>query len=144
MKAYEYFTPAVQDKIAEAIRKAESKTSGEIRLHVEDHCEVDPVDRAVQVFEKLNMQNTKERNGVLFYVAVTSRKFSVIGDSGIHQKVGSHYWNEILGEVMEYIKSGSLAEGLCAGIVHVGKELGTYFPLQKNDRNELTDDISFG
>lgn len=144
MEAAAIFTPEVLRKIEESIRTAESQTSGEIRLHVEDVCHVDPVERAIELFEDLKMHETKERNGVLFYIAVASRKFAVIGDQRIHNNVGEKYWKEILDEVNDYLKQGNIADGLAAGIVHVGKELSQYFPLQANDKNELSNEITFG
>lgn len=144
MEAATFFSPEVRKKIENTIRLAEEKTSGEIRLHIEDVCEIDPVDRAIEIFEDLNMHQTALRNGVLFYVAFASRKFAVIGDIGIHVKVGEKYWQKILTEVNNELKSGNITDGLCAGILHVGEQLRDYFPLQADDKNELSNEITFG
>lgn len=144
MEAAAFFSPEIRKKIEDTIRLAEEKTSGEIRLHVEDVCEIDPVERAIEIFEDLNMHQTTLRNGVLFYVAFASRKFAVIGDIGIHEKVGEAYWKNILNEVNVQLKSGNITDGLCAGILHVGEQLREFFPLHTNDKNELSNEITFG
>ena len=85
-----------QQQIIDAIKNAELATSGEIRVHIEGVCpNGDPMARAVEVFEHLGMHKTREQNGVLFYVAIDDRKFAVIGDKGIDQKVPAHFWEDI-------------------------------------------------
>ncbi len=131
-------------QIENAVRVAEQNTSGEIRVHIEKHCKGDVLDRAAYIFEKLEMHKTKLRNGVLFYVAFEDRKFAILGDAGINQKVPSDFWDEIKEEVMASFKEGMYAAGLSAGIVKAGQQLKEHFPYQKDDINELSDEISFG
>lgn len=129
----------------EAISRAELYTSGEIRVHVEKICEGDSVQRAKEIFEKIGMQKTRLRNGILFYLAEESRKFAVIGDSGIHAQVGSDFWNEIRDCLSKKFSEGKFTDGLTDGIEMAGKALGKWFPHEgKNDQNELNNDVSFG
>lgn len=144
MKAAEFFTSETQAEILKAIKLAESKTSGEIRLFVEDKCKGDVLDRAVFMFEKLNMHNTEQRNGVLFYLAFTDRKFAIIGDAGINSKVEANFWDNIKEDMKGYFIKDNILEGLSNGIIKAGDALGKYFPHNKNDKNELSDNVVLG
>lgn len=130
--------------IVDAIKEAESHTSGEIRLHIENHCKQDVLDRAAEVFSVLNMHKTKLRNGVLIYMALKDKKFAIIGDAGINQKLDDHYWGDIKEHMVSRFKSGSIIMGLCEGIGMVGQKLKEKYPAAANDKNEITDEISFG
>ena len=130
--------------IKQAILNAELDTSGEIRVHIEDVCPGEVLDRAAHVFEKLEMHNTKLRNGVLFYLAMKNRKFAVIGDAGINANVPDAFWDHLKMEMLDYFREGEFAEGLIYGIGRTGDYLKKFFPYQKGDKNELPDDISFG
>ncbi|GAB4249694.1 MAG: TPM domain-containing protein [Vicingaceae bacterium] len=131
-------------KVTEAIQTAEKNTSGEIRVHIEQKCEEDVLDHAAFIFDKLNMHKTALRNGVLFYVALNSRKLAILGDVGINQKVPKGFWDEIKELMINHFKKGEFAEGLSNGILKAGEQLKQHFPYQSNDKNELSDEISFG
>lgn len=133
-----------EQRVLEAIREAERNTSGEIRIHIEKHCKTEAYQRAVEVFEKLGMTQTEQRNGVLIYIALSDHLFSVIGDQGINEKVAQHFWEDEIELMRSYFKKGEMAEGLVRGILAVGEQLKQYFPYGKNDVNELKDDISYG
>ena len=134
-----------EKQITEAIGLAEANTSGEIRVHIENFCPHDPLDRAVEVFAALHMHKTKLRNGVLFYVALKSHKFAVIGDAGINAVVPDNFWDEIKTNVLASFKNRDFADGLVKGILMAGEQLRTYFPHDDvNDINELGNEISFG
>ena len=138
-------TEAHEKQITEAIGQAEANTSGEIRVHVENTCTKDPLDRAVEVFAALHMHQTKLRNGVLFYVALKSHKFAVIGDAGINAVVPKNYWDEITKNVLADFKEGNYGSGLVKGILMAGEQLKTYFPHDAStDTNELHNAVSFG
>ncbi len=137
------FTPEQEKIVTDAIKQAEQNTSGEIRVHIENYDKDDVLDRAAYWFAKLEMHKTKERNGVLFYLAVDARKFAILGDAGINSKVPEGFWNEIKDTVVEYFKQGKFAEGLAKGILMAGEQLKKYFPHQKDDINELSDEISY-
>ena len=138
------FTAAEQQRIVEAIRQAEKATSGEIRVHVEAHCaHADPVQRAIEVFAQLGMQQTKDQNGVLFYLAHADRKFAIVGDKGIDANVPAGFWESTRNILRSHFASGAYAEGLSQGILLAGQQLKQYFPYASDDTNELADDISF-
>jgi len=144
MSVHKYFTEQDKLQITNAIRVAETNTSGEIRLHVENKCPDDVLDRAAYIFEKLEMHKTELRNGVLFYLAVEDRKFAILGDAGINQKVSDDFWESTKEKVIGYLKDGKYAQGLADGIVMAGEQLKAHFPYQEDDVNELSDEISFG
>jgi uncharacterized membrane protein len=144
MSVQKYFTEENKLQISNAIRVAETDTSGEIRVHIEKHCKGDVLDRAAYIFDKLEMQKTKLRNGVLFYLAVEDRKFAILGDAGINQKVPENFWEGIKEDVIGKFKEGRFAEALSDAIVKAGKQLKEHFPFQDDDVNELSNEISFG
>ncbi len=139
-----YFTEENKLEITNAIRVAETNTSGEIRVHIEKHCRENVLDRAAYIFEKLEMHKTKLRNGVLFYVALEDQKFAILGDAGINQKVPDNFWDEIKELVIGKFKEKMYTSGLSEGILKAGEQLKIHFPYKKDDVNELSDDISFG
>lgn len=144
MNAEKYFTQENKLQIANAIRVAEMNTSGEIRLHIEKYCKGDVLDQAAYVFEKLEMHKTKLRNGVLFYLALEDRKFAILGDAGINMKVPADFWDKANENVLSKFKEGKLTEGLTTGILMAGEQLKVHFPYLADDKNELSNDISFG
>ncbi len=144
MGASKIFNTKQKKQITDAIKNAELNTSGEIRVHIENKCKIDTLDRATEVFSKLQMHKTELRNGVLFYVAINSHKFAIIGDAGINAKVADGFWDEINNTVISYFKEANHTEGLSQGIIMAGNQLKKHFPYQDGDVNELSDDISFG
>lgn len=141
-KVEDFLTAEQEQEIIAAIRLAEKNTSGEIRVHLERYSEKDPLERAKEVFYFLKMDETVEKNGVLFYVAVDDKKFSVLGDSGIDKAVPANFWKSIKERVLDKFKSGNYAEGLKLGIIETGQKLKEYFPYTDGDKNELPDSIS--
>ena len=143
MKASKFFSKEQQNQILASVREAEEATSGEIRVHIETSCPEDVLDRAAWIFKKLGMNKTAERNGVLFYLAVSDKKFAIIGDAGINSKVPAGFWDKISELLQGNFKEGKFAEGLSEGIVLAGEQLKTHFPHRTDDINELSDEISF-
>ncbi|GAB1418642.1 TPM domain-containing protein [Bacteroidales bacterium] len=142
--ARNFFSAAEKDDIKNAIIQAEQNSSGELRVHLENHCAAEVLDRAAFLFEELGMKKTAARNGVLFYLAVKDRKFAVIGDAGINAVVETHFWEEIRQTMTAFFQKGEFVNGLIAGIQTTGQKLKTYFPFQQDDKNELPNDISYG
>lgn len=138
------FSKADETRILDAIVEAEKGTSGEIRIHVEQHCKKPVYDEAVAVFERLGMTKTKERNGVLILVALADHKFAIIGDEGINSKVPTGFWEETKNLMIEHFKKGNIVDGIIEGILDVGQQLKIYFPIKADDQNELKNDISYG
>jgi uncharacterized membrane protein len=139
------FSQEDKNRIVSAISAAELATSGEIQVHIENHCRLDVLDRAAEVFETLKMHKTKERNAVLFYLAVADHKFAILGDSGINKVVPANFWEDIKEEMGKSFKQHAFTEGLAIAIEACGQQLKTHFPYDnKGDINELPDEISFG
>ena len=131
-------------RVAQAIGEAERLTSGEIRVHIEEHIEEDVLDHAAFVFEELGMQHTAERNGILIYASVADRLVAVIGDKGINDRVPPGYWDGIVGLLKQHFAAGRHADGLCEAVHQVATKLQEFFPQRSEDRNELSNEVSFG
>lgn len=143
-KLDDYLTPEEQQEIAKAVRLAEERTSGEFRIHVERSCSGDPLARAEEIFRRLEMYKTEERNAVLIYVALDSRKFALYGDTNIHSRTGKEFWVSLVAQVKERIQSTRhISAGLCLAVEAVGAQFALHFPRKENDRNEIPDEISF-
>lgn len=142
--AANFFTEEDKKRLVLAIQQAEKNTSGEIRLHVENTCSTNPMVRAIKLFGKLKMNQTKQRNGVLFYLAVKDKVFTILGDKGINDVVPIYFWDNIKDNLQASFKEGHFVDGLVAGILAAGEQLKAHFPYQSDDVNELSDDISFG
>jgi uncharacterized membrane protein len=141
--AKNFFTSEQQEDIRQAIINAELDTSGEIRVHIENTCKGDVLDRALEVFNKLGMEKTKSRNGVLIYLAVKNRKFAIIGDKGIHEAVTENYWDSVKNKMLNHFRENQFTDGLVEAITETGNKLKKYFPYRTDDVNELSNDISF-
>lgn len=142
--AEEKFTDSEKEEIIQAIKSAELNTSGEIRVHIENHCKEDVLDRAAEIFNVLKLHKTTLRNGVLFYMAIKDHKFAILGDRGINEKVSENFWDNIKEHMAGRFKAGMVTEGLVEGIKMAGRQLKQHFPIADDDKNELSDDISFG
>lgn len=142
--ARDFFTADEKNRIKESILEAEGKTSGEIQVHLENHARKPLAERAAEVFDILNISATSRRNGVLFYLAVKDRQFAILGDAGINQVVEPGFWDDIRQHMETRFREGKFTDGICDGIRLAGEQLARYFPISKNDINELPDDISFG
>jgi uncharacterized membrane protein len=140
----EQFNDADLLKITDAIAKAEKKTSGEIRVHIEKICPEDVLDHAAFIFEKLAMHETKQRNGVLFYLSLEDHKFAILGDVGINTKVPKGFWEIVKESMLPHLKAGNIPQALETGILLAGKQLQTYFPFDDSEGNQLSNDVSFG
>ncbi|TRZ43108.1 TPM domain-containing protein [Robertkochia solimangrovi] len=140
----DFLTAEDEEAIIAAIRKAELTTSGEIRVHIERTTTEDPYTHALEIFHFLKMDNTIDRNGVLIYIAVDLKKFVICGDKGIDAVVPDNFWDVTRDKMQEQFRHGKFRDGIIAGILSAGDQLQHYFPWDKNDINELPDDISKG
>ncbi len=143
-KVEDFLTKAEEAEIVEAIRLAEKNTSGEIRVHLEKQTSIAPIERAVEVFHELHMDETQQRNGVIIYVAVKSKQFAIYGDQGINDKVADNFWNSTKDIMLDHFKNGRNKQALVDGIYSVGEQLKQFFPYQSDDTNELSNEISKG
>jgi|SRR5665647_74730 len=141
-----FFSPEENDKIVQSIQDAERQTSGEIRIFVESHCKyVDPLDRAAEIFAKLQMEKTKLRNGVLFYIALKDKQLAIFADKGIHEATGMVHWKNVVKEILSVFSKDSVVAGITTTIYKIGQALQVHFPFDKEvHKNELPDEIIFG
>jgi len=142
----EFLAAIDEPRIVAAIREAESRSRGEIRVHVAEGGVSDPRRAAEADFERLGMTATAERNGVLILVAPESQSFAVIGDRGIHEKLPDGFWDELAASLREQFAAGRFTDGIVTAVTRVGDELQRHFPRRagEGDRNELPDSVSRG
>lgn len=144
MKLSDFLSEAERQTVQSAIKEAELKTSGELRVHIESTCTSNVIERAATVFKEINMHLTKERNGVLIYLSIKDQKLAIIGDKGINDVVPNGFWDEIKNSMIADFKNKQFQKGLVEGIHKIGEKLIQDFPFKEDDKNELSNDISFG
>jgi uncharacterized membrane protein len=145
-KKKDLFTADENARIVDAIRHAEKRTSGEIRIYIEPKNPlVNTLERAALIFTKLKMEATDHRNGVLLYIANKDKELALYGDKGIHEKVGEEYWQKEVQAMLDAFKNDNLVDGIVNCIKHIGETLCEKFPyIATEDKNELPDEIIFG
>ncbi len=144
-KQKQYFDASEQERIVQAVKDAENHTSGEVRVFVEGKCEyVDPVDRAKEIFFNLQMEKTRDRNAVIFYIAVDDHQLALFADEGIYQRLGADYWNKEVQLIISQFKKHDIVGGICSCVRDIGQALTEQFPNEAGDKNELPDEIIFG
>lgn len=143
-KVEDFLSAEEEQEIVKAIVEAEKNTSGEIRVHIESHSKIEHFKRAQEVFHVLKMDNTKEENGVLIYVAVHDKKFVIYGDKGIDKVVPDNFWDTTKDTIQAQFVQGNFKQGIIDGILKAGFELKKHFPWQHNDTNELSNEVSKG
>ncbi|MEL4306566.1 TPM domain-containing protein [Joostella sp. CR20] len=137
-----FLTSEEENEVVNAIRQAEKETSGEIRVHIEGTSKKTPLERAHELFHFLKMDNTKDENGVLIYVATNDKTFAIYGDKGIDKVVPKDFWNSTKDIIQNHFRNKRFKDGLVEGILKAGEELQKHFPWQHDDVNELPDQIS--
>lgn len=138
-----FFSNKEKKRIVEAIRAAEKNTSGEIRVHLERKARPDFFEHAKDVFQRLGMTETELRNGVLIFIGIESKRFAILGDIEINNKVPAGFWDESARQMGGYFRADHFADGLVHAILDVGQKLRDFFPYQRQDLNELPDEISY-
>ncbi len=138
------FSKDQETRITTAIGVAEKGTSAEIKIHIDKHCKANPLDKAVEKFFALKMEETAARNGVLIYLAYKDRKVAIIGDKGINEVVDNDFWDSTYSIMKSEFAKGDICQGLCMAVENVGEKLKQFFPYQEDDINELSDEISYG
>ena len=141
MRAPKFIKQLREPEIVAAIRAAEQKTSGELRVFISRKDVADPVAAAQAEFTRLGMTQTRERNAVLIYLAPGSRKFAVIGDQGVHVRCGDAFWQELAGAMTKHFRTGEFTDGIVQGIKHAGELLAEHFPRRPDNDNELPDRV---
>ncbi|WP_297761132.1 TPM domain-containing protein [uncultured Muriicola sp.] len=143
-KVEAFLSPEEEQEVINAIIEAEKNTSGEIRVHIEPGTTLNPYERAQEVFLSLKMENTKDSNGVLIYIAVNDRTFVIYGDKGINDVVSKTFWNDTKEVIQSHFKKGQFKQGIAEGILKAGEELKAHFPYKSDDTNELRNEVSKG
>ncbi|HEX6847346.1 MAG TPA: TPM domain-containing protein [Chitinophagaceae bacterium] len=145
-KKKDFFTEEEKLQIIEAVRHAEKRTSGEVRVFVESRCSyMDAIDRAKEIFVQLKMNETADKNAVLVYVAMKDHQLAILGDEGIHNKLGNDFWNKEAGKMISKFNKEDYAAGISEVVKDIGVALTQHFPYNNDtDKNELPDDIVFG
>jgi uncharacterized membrane protein len=145
MRTREFLSKLEHDRIVQAIRDAEAKTSGEIRVYIQrGELNGDPLIIAQKKFRRLGMEKTRQRNGVLIFVAPRTHQFAVVGDQGIHEKCGDAYWKDLVDSMRAHFKAEKFSQAIVEAIEETGKALATHFPKGPGSSNELPDDIIEG
>jgi uncharacterized membrane protein len=143
MRTKEFLNKLEHDRIVRAIREAESKTSGEIRVFIQcGKLSVDPVIVAQKKFQQLGMHKTSERNAVLIFVAPRAHKLAIVGDEAIHEKCGEEFWRQIVDRMQKHFQNQKFSHAIVEGIEEVGTVLAAHFPRVSADANELPDEIA--
>jgi uncharacterized membrane protein len=145
MRTKQFLSKLEHDQIVTAIRAAESKTSGEIRVYIQrGKLNTDPLISAQKKFHRLRMDKTSERNAVLIFIAPRAHKFAVVGDKAIHEKCGEQFWRQVVDGMREHFQNEKFSRAIVEGIEEVGKLLRTHFPRTPTSSNELPDEIVEG
>ena len=145
MRTKQFLSKLEHDQIVAAIRAAESKTSGEIRVYIQrGKLNTDPLISAQKKFHRLRMHKTSERNAVLIFIAPRAHKFAVVGDKAIHEKCGEEFWQRVVDGMREHFQNEKFSRAIIEGIEEVGKLLSTHFPRTATSSNELPDEIVEG
>lgn len=137
-----FFSALDHDRIVAAIAAAETRTSGQIRVHVTHQKPKKLEERAHRRFELLGMTRTTERNGVLLYIAPNIRKFRILGDVGVHEKCGDEFWKETAAEIESHFRKGEFTEGIVHGVAKAGELLAVHFPRERGAANVLPDEVT--
>ena len=142
----DFFSVEERQEIIAAVQNAERMTSGEVRVFVENRCSyMDAIDRAKEIFTELKMYETHDRNAVLVYVALKDKQLAILGDEGIHSKLGNEYWNTEVKKMISNFNRENYADGIKEVVIDIGEALTQLFPYNNDtDKNELPDDIIFG
>jgi uncharacterized membrane protein len=141
MKSHHFLKQLRHDDIVAAIREAEKKTSGEIRVFISHKNIADPVPAAQAHFVEMGMAKTQDRNGVLIFVAPRAHKFAIIGDTGVHARCGDDFWRQVADEMTGHFRKSEFSSGIIHGITRAGELLASHFPRRPGDRNQLPDGI---
>lgn len=139
-----YLSNTEMASLVEAIKQAENQSTGEIRVHIDSTSVDHNAKVAFDVFKKLGMDQTKERNAVLFHVNFEKKYLTIIGDKGIHEKVHQKFWNDLHDKITQAFSEGNYYQGLHDAILETGMELKNFFPIKDGENpNELSNEITF-
>jgi uncharacterized membrane protein len=138
-----FIEPEEEGRLIQSIRSAEKNTSGEICVHFQKKINKPVLESALKAFKTLKMDQTAKKNGVLIFIVPSAKQFAILGDKGINDVVPENFWDDIIEDLKGYFRSGNMVDGLCINIEKIGIKLQEHFPYQKDDVNELPDEISY-
>lgn len=138
-----FLTPEESDRLAHAVRDAESRTSAEIKVSIICHCWGDIRRKAGKVFTKLGLHQTQERNCVMIMLVLANREFLIYGDVGIHEKVGQAFWDDVRDLMRTEFREGRFLDGLCGAVQRAGEKLADHFPRRVDDQDEISDEVAY-
>jgi uncharacterized membrane protein len=145
MRTKEFLSKLEHERIVQAIREAESRTSGEIRVYIQrGKLNRDPLIVAQKKFQRLGMYKTRERNAALIFVAPRAHKLAVVGDKAIHEKCGEEFWQRVVDRMRSHFQDEKFSHAIVEGIEEIGALLAAYFPKASANANELPDEIAEG
>jgi uncharacterized membrane protein len=145
MRTKEFLSKLEHDRIVQAIRDAESKTSGQIRVYIQrGKLDADPLIPATKKFHKFGMHKTAARNAILIFVAPRAHKFAVIGDKAIHEKCGEVFWQRLVGQMREHFRNERFSNALVEAIEEAGNALASHFPRRSTSTKDLPNEIAEG
>ncbi len=143
MRTKEFLSKLEHDRIVKAIKEAEAKTSGQIGVYIQrGRLNGDPLIAAQKKFRRLGMHKTRERNGVLIFVAPRAHKFAVVGDKAVHEKCGESYWQRVVDLMREHFRNERFSDALVDAIRDIGGAVAQHFPKSSTSSNELPDEIA--
>lgn len=143
MPAREFLTEEEEKRVIKSITDAEEFTTGEIRVHIEFKCKKDPLERAKEIFQELEMHQTDARNGVILYIATKDRKVAIFGDEGISSQVEDDFWQDEIDKLIAEFKQGHFEKGIESVVGDIGEKLKRFYPSDGTDPNELDNEITF-
>src|SRR5438874_13751275 len=145
MRTHRFLQRLDHTRITQAIRKAEGRSSGQIRGFIQRGIfEDDALPRAQRKFLQLGMQKTRDRNAVLIFVAPRARKYAVVGDVGVHEKCGREFWQKVVAAMRTHFQKEEFDRAISYAINEVGKVLAAHFPRTADTINELPDEVAQG
>jgi uncharacterized membrane protein len=139
----DFFSKEEEARIISTIEEVENRTSGEVRVHLARDAGKDVLEEAERTFVKLGMDQTRERNGVLFFLVPKAHKFAILGDEGINRRVPDNFWQDVRDLAQIQFRQGNFAEGVCQALERIGEKLAAFFPPRHDDDNELPDAVSY-
>jgi uncharacterized membrane protein len=145
MRTHRFLSRLDHKRIVQAIKKAEGRTSGQVRVFVQrGEFEDDALPRAERKFMQLGMQKTRDRNAVLIFVAPRAHKYALFGDVGVHEKCGHEFWQKVVGNMRSHFQNQEFDRAIIHAINEVGKVLSAHFPRTADTINELPDEVAQG
>lgn len=143
---YHFFTDDDFLRISNKISEMEKITAGEIRVAIKENKpqlkqNKSVIELAKEEFYKLKMNETRDKTGILLYLLIKERKFHILADEGINEKVEQNTWDKIRDDMQKEFRNGKFSKGMLLGIEKVGNILGKYFPIKEDDTNELSNKV---